>query len=170
MFSGIQAASDAANPIDSSDPIACSTLCKVDYSAEVTLTNPGGGEVTITCDGSPGICWCNESVLPCAQLDPCAVSMVYSFNDHVSWHTWVPHVVEQVGGGAPHTQPVCAAPGSGSNKPPDHEETVDECGGSTQHTIQYWKKRLAPTDVEDINPDKVVFISCSICDTATNCN
>ena len=141
----------------------CTSLCKNAQSGTQTLTNPAGGIMTITFENmSDGTCGCETP--PCVEQTKCKGTIKFSFNDDVSWQTWVPHVTDESGG----VVPVCAHPGPGSNKPPDSDHPMAPgCGNHLEFTVMYWKKRLAQDDHVDFT-DLLVSLKCSKC-TVQNC-
>jgi hypothetical protein len=154
--------SAASNPPEE----MCSALCRISTTGDFTMTNPGGGTMTVEfVDMSPGICGCETP--PCKQLgdNACKGSIRFSYDSHVSWRTWVPHVTD----GGKET-PVCPQPASGSDQPPAETIPMKEgCGNSLELKIEYWKKRLDATDRDDVTPDRLVKIACSSCNV-NNCN
>lgn len=160
-FVALLTAPSSSVPFD--EAIKCSARCQVMKGDTIDVTNPDGGTMTVTYVGlSPGICGCE--VLPCAGLEACAGTILFAFDGHVSWRTWVPEV--EINGAV---TPVCAMPAPGSNDPPDHSEKLQGCGDSKNVVVKFWKKRSDPLQQSEINPDLTASLSCPACGDATTC-
>lgn len=144
----------------------CSTLCGTATTGDTTVTNPGGGVMTIEFPGLvEGSCECETP--PCEEKTKCKGGIKFTFDDHISWRTWVPHVTN---GATQVVVPVCAQPPSGSNKPADRtEDMTPGCGNMLELLVEYWKKRLDPNDQVNIAPDLVLQVRCSSC-KVNNCD